>query len=143
MVYIHQINEGNPIAISDWNKEKILNFYLAGYPKDDPQREEKAEKDMNQNIINRIENLSGPAFDPNSIMTYGIPACWTKNKYKMNFNYKFSEMDKQGLRAMYPDFLMQNSINTQTPSIKNNRIFGYIKNIFILILFLCLVLIII
>lgn len=90
----HQNDKDNPII---WNKTAVNKYY-----KGPPNNWTKDE--INNNIYLRYGSTekTGTAYDPLSIMVYGIPKEFTSNGYHVEAPDKLSANDKTFIRKVYP-----------------------------------------
>lgn len=83
-----------------------------------------SEAEVKQNVLKEYcaNQLSYSEFDPESIMTYDIPAACTKNGIELKRNAKLSELDKKYISMVYPsepvlhqDLQVENTFEFNSP----------------------------
>ncbi|GAB3930325.1 M12 family metallopeptidase [Larkinella terrae] len=93
-IHEHQNPNNNPI---EWNEPEVYRIY-SSFPNN------WKIKEIYENIILRYDHksINGTAFDPKSIMIYGIEKELTSNNFSVDWNTKLSENDILFVKKAYP-----------------------------------------
>ena len=103
----------SPAAGIKWDKDAVYKDHcVKGYENVDSECPEWecsnpwSKEDVDHNILiplEKGEKINHSKFDPDSIMIYEIPECWTTDGFSVAGNTTLSDMDKEEIAKWYPD----------------------------------------
>jgi hypothetical protein len=86
----------HPQAGIPWDEQKVIEYYA--------RTQGWSAKQTRQQVLDRYtgNDFRGTEFDPCSIMCYPVDPSLTKNGFRVGWNAKFSPLDIQFLKELYP-----------------------------------------